>query len=169
MKRLCTVLHLSRSGFRRRLKGAPARAAKKAADAALTQRIGKVHPESGKTYGAKRITAGPRAGGVMVNRMRIERLMRQHGIQGRRLKRRHRTTILDPAALAAPDEREHQRAAAPVLPKGTDLARWSAEELEAVALAINDRPRKVLGWKTPAEVFAEQLRSIRQPGVATTD
>ncbi|WP_102935321.1 IS30 family transposase [Streptomyces malaysiensis] len=54
-------------------------------------------------------------------------------------------------------------------PKGTDLARWSTEELDAVALAINNRPRKVLGWKTPAEVFAEQLRSIRQPGVATTD
>jgi IS30 family transposase len=54
-------------------------------------------------------------------------------------------------------------------PKGTDLARWSAEDLEAVALAVNNRPRKVLGWKTPAEVFAEQLRSIQQPGVATTD
>lgn len=54
-------------------------------------------------------------------------------------------------------------------PKGTDLARWSAEDLEAVALAINNRPRKILGWKTPAEVFAEQLRSIQQPGVATTD
>jgi IS30 family transposase len=54
-------------------------------------------------------------------------------------------------------------------PKGTDLSRWSAEDLEAVALAINNRPRKILGWKTPAEVFAEQLRSLQKPGVATTD
>nr|WP_157575109.1 IS30 family transposase [Jiangella muralis] len=53
-------------------------------------------------------------------------------------------------------------------PKGTDLSRWSAEDLEAVALAINNRPRKILGWRTPAEVFAEQLRSLQQPGVATT-
>ena len=53
-------------------------------------------------------------------------------------------------------------------PKGTDLSRWSAEDLEAVALAINNRPRKVLGWKTPAEVFAEQLLSLQQPGVAST-
>lgn len=45
-------------------------------------------------------------------------------------------------------------------PKGTDLSRWSAEDLEAVALAINNRPRKVLDWRTPAEVFAEQLLSI---------
>jgi len=53
-------------------------------------------------------------------------------------------------------------------PKGTDLSRWSFEDLEAVALAINNRPRKVLGWRTPAEVFEEQLRSLQQPGVATT-
>jgi IS30 family transposase len=53
-------------------------------------------------------------------------------------------------------------------PKGTDLSRWTAEDLEAVALAINNRPRKILGWKTPAEVFEEQLRSLQQPGVAST-
>ncbi|MGW3829396.1 IS30 family transposase, partial [Streptomyces sp. NPDC005071] len=38
-------------------------------------------------------------------------------------------------------------------PKGTDLSRWSSTDLEAVAMAINNRPRKVLGWRTPAEVF----------------
>ena len=53
-------------------------------------------------------------------------------------------------------------------PKGTDLSRWSAEDLEAVALALNNRPRKILGWKTPAEVFEEQLRSLQQAGVAST-
>jgi IS30 family transposase len=53
-------------------------------------------------------------------------------------------------------------------PKGTDLSRWSSTDLEAVAMAINNRPRKVLGWRTPAEVFEERLRSLQQPGVATT-
>jgi IS30 family transposase len=53
-------------------------------------------------------------------------------------------------------------------PKDSDLSRWSFEDLEAVALAVNNRHRKVLGWRTPAEVFAEQLRSPQQPDVATT-
>lgn len=53
-------------------------------------------------------------------------------------------------------------------PKGTDLSRWSAQEIEAVAHALNTRPRKTLGWKTPAEAFNEQLLLLQQAGVAST-
>ncbi len=42
-------------------------------------------------------------------------------------------------------------------PKGTDLARHSHEDLAAVAAALNSRPRKTLGWRTPAEVLDEHL------------
>jgi hypothetical protein len=48
-------------------------------------------------------------------------------------------------------------------PKGTDVSRWSAEEIEAVAAALNARPRKTLGWKTPAEAFDEHLAHCNQP------
>lgn len=54
-------------------------------------------------------------------------------------------------------------------PKGTDLSRWDADELAAVEAAINARPRKILGWLTPAEALQEHIRSLQAGGVATTD
>ena len=54
-------------------------------------------------------------------------------------------------------------------PKGTDMSRYGANEINAVALALNTRPRKTLGWKTPAEALNEHILSIQQAGVATTD
>lgn len=43
-------------------------------------------------------------------------------------------------------------------PKGTDLSAHSAEDLAAVAATLNARPRKTLGWKTPAEALDQWLQ-----------
>jgi IS30 family transposase len=53
-------------------------------------------------------------------------------------------------------------------PKGTNLSRHSADDLAAVATTLNSRPRKTLGWKTPAEALDQHLRSCEQDIVATT-
>jgi len=53
-------------------------------------------------------------------------------------------------------------------PKGTDLSAHRPSDLQAVAFALNTRPRKTLEWRTPAEALDMLLRSSKQSGVATT-
>jgi IS30 family transposase len=52
-------------------------------------------------------------------------------------------------------------------PKGTDLSLHRADDLAAVAMTLNSRPRKALGWKTPAEALDHYLRGAKRY-VATT-
>lgn len=53
-------------------------------------------------------------------------------------------------------------------PKGADLSTHSPEVLAAVASTLNGRPRKTLGWKTPAEALDQCLAQTQKPSVATT-
>ncbi|MFI8829257.1 IS3 family transposase [Streptomyces sp. NPDC053431] len=103
VKRLCTIVDIARSSFYYWLATAADRAARQAADARLTARIRAVHQESDGTYGVPRITAELREAGEPVNHKRVARVMRSIGLAGVRLRRRHRTTIGDPAAAKAPD------------------------------------------------------------------
>ena len=43
------------------------------------------------------------------------------------------------------------------MPKGSDLSIYSQEELDAIALSLNTRPRQTLGWKTPLAVYTEHM------------
>jgi IS30 family transposase len=51
-------------------------------------------------------------------------------------------------------------------PKGTDLTRHNASDLAAVAATLNSRPRKTLGWRTPAEALNQHLLSCSTSGTA---
>jgi IS30 family transposase len=53
-------------------------------------------------------------------------------------------------------------------PKGTDLSAHSVADLAAVAAALNTRPRKTRGWRTPAEVLDLCLQASQNGLVATT-
>ena len=43
------------------------------------------------------------------------------------------------------------------LPKGTDLARYTQTQLNAIARELNTRPRKTLGYRTPADILADTV------------
>lgn len=51
-------------------------------------------------------------------------------------------------------------------PKGTDLSFWGPGVLEQVAIEMNNRPRKRLNWRTPAEALDKLLSEANNPGVA---
>jgi transposase, IS30 family len=54
-------------------------------------------------------------------------------------------------------------------PKGSDLSIYPADYLDYVAMQLNNRPRKTLGWKTPAEALDQLLSHPSDPpGVALT-
>jgi len=108
VKRLCRVLGVHRSGYTRWADAAPRREARAARDAVLAEEIRDAHAASRGTYGVRRIDAEiaarrDAAGHGPVNRKRIERVMREHRIQGRHRRRRVVTTVPDPAVHAVPD------------------------------------------------------------------
>jgi transposase InsO family protein len=65
-------------------------------DQELTEKVGVIFKGSRQTYGSPRVHGELRRQGRRCSRKRVERLMRQQGLQGRPPKRRRRTTIPDP-------------------------------------------------------------------------
>lgn len=99
VKRLCQVIDIARSSYYAWIGAADTRAARAAADIELAQQIRAIHKVD-NTYGRPRITAEINDGqsaGQRVNHKRIARIMRANNIEGVRLRRRHRTTIAEPA------------------------------------------------------------------------
>jgi IS30 family transposase len=48
------------------------------------------------------------------------------------------------------------------MPKGTDLSDASQTWLNDIAALMNNRPRKTLDWKTPAEAMAEEMAAFNE-------
>ena len=53
-------------------------------------------------------------------------------------------------------------------PKGTSLSAFSQADLDRVATSLNDRPRKTLGYATPAEQFQELLANVASLKIPST-
>lgn len=98
---MAQVLGVSRSGYYAWKRREPS--TRTCMDAALTERILAIHERSRGTYGSPRIHAELRYDGVRVGRKRVERLMREAGIEGVSRRRRVKTTTRSSRQAPAAD------------------------------------------------------------------
>lgn len=171
VKRLCAVMSIARSSFYAWLAGADGRAARKAADEALAERIRVVHDDD-NTYGAPRITAELNDGvpeDDRVNRKRVARVMRAAGIVGYRRRRRVKTTTPDPANQKVPDllNRDFTAAAPNVKYVGdiTYLPLATGANLY-LATVIDCCSRRVAGWAIAEHMRAELVEDALKAAAA---
>jgi transposase InsO family protein len=158
VKRLCTVLGIARSSFYYWRKTAADRAGREAADARLAARIRMVHQDTDGTYGVPRITAELRETGELVNHKRVARIMRQSGLAGLRLRRKHRTTIADPAAAKAADLIGRDFTAAAVNTKYVGDITYlplAGGKFLYLATVIDLASRRLAGWAIADHMRAE--------------
>ena len=97
------VLGVDRGRFYRWRRGENELTDRAAADEQLSATITRIHAESGGAYGAARVTIALRREGLVVNRKRVARIMREYGIQGVTRRRRRSLTRPDGKAPPAPD------------------------------------------------------------------
>lgn len=143
---MCRVLGVSPSGYyawRRRPPSPRARA-----DAALSERIAKIHMDSRWTYGSPRIHAELREEGVRCSRKRVARLMRQAGIEGCHRRRSIRTTQRAAEAEAVPDlVQRNFKAKAPNRLWVSDLTYVpTLAGFLFLAVVLDVFSRRVIGW-----------------------
>lgn len=98
---MCDLLGVSRSGFHAWERRPPCN--RELEDRDLVERIRRIHRQSRRTYGARRVHAMLRREGVWVGRKRVERLMRATGICGLVRRRRGKTTVRVPGVRTAQD------------------------------------------------------------------
>jgi transposase InsO family protein len=146
----CEVLGVSRSGYYA-WKARP-EAPRVRADAELVSEIRAAHVAGRGAYGSPRVHRELRANGRRVGKKRVERLMRQEGLCGRRKRRFRRTTDSNHPHPIAPNILD--RAFEVDLPNGawvTDVTYvWTHEGWLYLAAILDLFSRRVVGWATSA-------------------
>jgi putative transposase len=147
---MCRVLGVSPSGYYAWRKRPPSARAK--ADARLALEVVAAHKRSRATYGSPRVHAELRARGVRVGRSRVERLMREWGIQARTKRRFRRTTDSNHPNPVAPNVLGRRfRVSAPNTVWVTDVTYvWTDEGWLYLAVMLDLFARRVIGWATSA-------------------
>lgn len=159
---LCRVLGVSCSGFhawRKRPQAPRARA-----NAQLAVQVAAVHERSRKTYGSPRVHAELQAKGVRVGKKRVERLMRENGLQARRKRRFRKTTDSKHSQPIAPNvvAREFEVAAANRVWVTDVTAIWTLEGWLYLSTMLDLFSRRVVGWAvSPSNDTLLALETLR--------
>jgi putative transposase len=152
---ICRTIGVSASAYYRRATGQ--RSARQVADERLLAVIRRVHKANYEAYGYRRLWKQLVREGERVPRCQVQRLMREHAIQGaKRRGRPWRTTIADPDARRRPDlvERDFTASGPDELYVAdfTYLRCW--EGIVYFAFVIDVFSRRIVGWQ-----FAGHMRT----------
>ncbi len=168
---LCAVLDVSRSGYYRWDSSIPSQRQRE--DEALADHIVRSHHDSRGNYGAPRVLADLKDRGIRTSKRRCARVMREHGICGRK-KHRKRPRTTDSQHLHPPAPNLMAKADKPTGPNQawvTDITYLDTGEGWLYLAAILDAwSRKVVGWACGPTLHVSlvlaalaQARRNRQP------
>jgi putative transposase len=153
---MCATLGVSLSGYQAwKRGGTPNR--KRLTDARLLALIRVVHAELKGAYGSPRMVREIRGRGFPASKARIERLMRENGIRGRR-KRRHKATTDSKHSLpVAPNLLDRNFSpSAPNQVWTADLTYiWTDEGWLYLAVVLDLFNREVVGWSLKPKMTAD--------------
>jgi putative transposase len=152
---ICETLGVSASAYYQRATGQ--RSARAREDERLLGVIAELHARNYSAYGSRRMWKALLRSGEQVGRSRVERLMRENGLQGaKRRGKPWRTTRADPSAMRSPDlvQREFEASRPDELwfADFTYLRCW--EGLVFFSFVIDAYSRKIVGWQ-----FAPHMRT----------
>lgn len=147
VRRACALLKVTPSGYYawQQRQTCPPRLE---AETALVAQIRAIFEESRQTYGSPRVTAALRQRGIVCNRKRVGRLMRQHGLAARPRRRQVRTTESRHGLPVAPNRLNRAfHAARPDEKWVADITYLPTREgWLFLAVVLDVFSRKIVGW-----------------------
>lgn len=152
---ICETLGVSASAYYKRATGQ--RSARRVDDERLLGVIAELHERNYLAYGSRRVWKALLRSGEQVGRSRVERLMRQNGLQGaKRRGKPWRTTRADPSAMRSPDlvQRDFTASRPDELWFADFTYLRCGEGLVFFSFVIDAYSRKVVGWQ-----FASHMRT----------
>jgi len=167
---ICRVLDVSASAYYHRASGE--RSERSREDERLLERIRELHAANYFAYGSRRMWKALLRAGEQVGRSRVERLMRQHAIQGaKRRGKPWRTTTPDPAAVRHPDLVNRDFAAPGPdrlwLADFTYLRCW--EGVVFFSFVIDAYSRRVVGWQFASNMRTDLVLDALRMALTTRD